>query len=276
MADIFEEIVRIRRERAVAALATVVGGEKGSPGKTGFRMLVYSNGKTSGTVGGGLLEAKVREEALRCISDKNPRLLELALDAESANRIGMLCGGKVKVFLEPIQGAATLYVFGGGHIALPLVQFAKALDFTVVVLDDRDEFANKDRFPLADEVKMGDFNQVIQSIDFHESDCVVIITRGHEHDEVVLKECLSKGKLPRYIGMIGSKEKIARTFSHLKEEGVSACLLAEVKAPIGLDIGARTPAEIALSIMGEIVAQQYGKSRRTNSDRELSPAGNDV
>ena len=257
MSDIFEELARVKRERAEAALATVVSGEKGTPGKSGFRMLVYADGKISGTVGGGALEAKVREEAMRCISDKKSKLLDFAL--ESADGIGMVCGGKVKIFLEPIEGTPVLYVFGGGHIAVPLVQFAKTLEFDVVVVDDREEFANKNRFPLANEVKLGDFGSVVKSIDFREGDSVVIITCGHQHDEVVLKECLSKDGLPGYVGMIGSKEKIAATFSHLRQQGISEQLLAIVRAPIGLDIGARSPAEIALSIMAEIVAQRYGK-----------------
>ncbi len=259
MPDIFEEVATLRREHKRAALATVVGGEKGSPGKTGFRMLVYPDGKISGTVGGGLLEAKIREEALRCISDRKPRLLELALDDESADSIGVLCGGQVKVFIEPIHGSSSVYVFGGGHIAVPLVQFARTLELTVVVVDDRQDFANKERFPQADEVKLGEFANVIKSVDFCEGDCVVIITRGHAHDEIVLKECLSKARLPGYIGMIGSREKIARTFANLKEQGISEELLAKVRAPIGLDIGARTPAEIALSIIAEIIAERYGK-----------------
>jgi xanthine dehydrogenase accessory factor len=257
--DIFEEIIAVKRERKAAALATIVGGEKGSPGKTGFHMLVYPDGKTSGTVGGGLLEAKVREEALRCISDKKPRLLELALDDESADSIGVLCGGQVKIFIEPIHGSSTVYVFGGGHIALPLVQFAKTLEFAVVVVDDRQDFANKERFPEADEVKVGEFANVIKSMDFSERDNVVIITRGHAHDETVLKECLSKPRLPGYIGMIGSREKIARTFTNLRGQGISQELLAKVRAPIGLDIGAKSPAEIALSIISEIVAHRYGR-----------------
>ncbi len=267
MPDIFEEIIQVKRERTAAALATVVGGERGVPGRTGFRMLVYPDGKISGTVGGGLLEAKVREEALRCLHDRKPKLLEFTLDEESADGIGVLCGGKVKIFVEPIQATPTVYIFGGGHIAVPLVQFVKTLGFDAVVVDDREEFANRERFPLADQVKLGDFASVTRSIEFHEDDFAVIVTRGHEHDEAVLKECLSKGRLPGYIGMIGSREKIARTFSHLKEEGVSEQLLARVRAPIGLDIGARTPAEIALSIMAEIVAHQYGKlcDQRTRS-----------
>ncbi len=265
MHDIFEEIIAVKRERKAAALATVVGGEKGSPGKTGFRMLVYPDGKTSGTVGGGLLEAKVREEALRCIADKKPRLLELALDNESADSIGVLCGGQVKIFLEPVHGPSTVYVFGGGHIAVPLVQFAKTLDFTVVVVDDRQDFASRERFPQADEVTAGEFANLTKSMEFSEGDSVVIITHGHAHDEVVLKECLSKARLPGYIGMIGSRDKIARTFANLREQGISQELLAKVMAPIGLDIGARTPTEIALSIIAEIIADRYGKSSREKS-----------
>jgi len=265
--DIFEEITRIRREGVEAALATVVSGEKGSPGKSGFRMLVYSNGRISGTVGGGLLEAQVREEALKCIIDKKSKLLEFTLDQEGADSIGTLCGGKIKIFIEPIQSISTLYVFGGGHIAVPLVQFAKALDFTVIIVDDRPEFSKKDRFPNADEVRVGDYIQVLKSIEFHENDYVVIITHGHEHDEEALKECLSKVKLPSYIGMIGSREKIATTYSHLKDHGIQEQLLRKVKAPIGLNIGAQTPAEIAISIAAEIVAHRHGRTDLINSKR---------
>lgn len=242
-----------------AALATVVGAEESVPGKTGFRMLVYHDGRTLGTVGGGLLEAKVREEALLCLRDKKTSLLEFTLDEQSANGIGALCGGKVKIFVEPILQAPTLFVFGGGHIAVPLVQFAKSLEFAVVLVDDREEFANKKRFPEADEVKLGDFVNVIKSLAFHKDDSVVIVTRGHENDEVVLKECLSKAVLPGYIGMIGSRGKVATTFSHLKEQGIQEELVRKVKAPIGISIGARTPAEIALSIMAQIVAHRYEK-----------------
>ena len=257
--DIFEEIARIKRERVMAALTTVVSGETGVPGKTGFRMLVYSDGMILGTVGGGLLEAKVREEALRCIEEKTSRLLKLKLD-QTGRGIGVLCGGEAEVFVEPILTDSSIFIFGGGHIAIPLAQFAKALEFTVVVVDDREEFASRDRFPTADQVKAGDFSTVIKSIEFHSDDCVVIITHGHEHDELVLKECLSKKNGPEYIGMIGSKGKVTTVLSHLKQQGVSEELLANVNAPIGLDIGAKTPAEIAISIIAEIIAHKHGKS----------------
>ena len=262
MSDIFEEIARIRRERSSASLATVVSGERGVPGKTGFKMLVYADGTSLGTVGGGILEAKVREEALRCLHDRTSRLLEFTLDEGSADGIGGLCGGKVKIFVEPILATSTVYIFGGGHIAVPLAEFAKALDFAVVVVDDRQEFANEKRFPYADKVKSGDFVQVTKSIDFDADDCVVIVTHEHQHDEIVLKECLSKKKLPGYIGMIGSRGKVATTFANLKQQGISEELLARVNAPIGLDIGSRTPAEIALSIMAEIISHRHGKNKK--------------
>jgi xanthine dehydrogenase accessory factor len=268
--DIFEEIARIRRERSSASLATVVSGERGVPGKTGFRMLVYPDGTSLGTVGGGLLEAKVREEALRCLHDRASRLLEFTLDEQSAAGIGAICGGKMKIFIEPILATSTVYIFGGGHIAVPLAEFAKALEFAVVVVDDREEFANGKRLPMADEVKLGDFVEVTKSIDFHADDCVVIVTHEHQHDEVVLKECLCKKRPPGYIGMIGSKGKVAATFSHLKEQGISGELLTRVNAPIGLDIGARTPAEIALSIMAEIIAHRDRKNKKEDS----RPMGN--
>ena len=258
MPDIFEEVARIRRERLSATLATVVGGEAGVPGKTGFRMIVYPDGKILGTVGGGLGEAKVQEEALRCVQEGRSRLLELEL-TQATSGIGVLCGGKFKVFVEPIVPLSSVYIFGGGHIALHLAQFAKALDFLVFVVDDRDEFASRERFPTADEVKSGDYSTIIKSLQFQVDDCAVIVTHGHEHDEIVLKECLLTKNRPGYIGMIGSKSKIAAVFSHLKQQGASDELLAKVHAPIGLDIGAKTPGEIALSIMAEIIAHKYGK-----------------
>ncbi len=260
MVDVFEEIAQVKREGSRVVLATVVEGGSQSPGKMGFRMLVYPDGRVSGTVGGGLLEEKVRGDALRCMQSKKTELVEYILDERNAQGLGMLCGGKVKVFLEMIEGTPRLFVFGGGHIALSLVQFAKQLDYKVLVADNREEFSNKKRFPLADETQTGDYAQIVRALNFRDIDSVVIVTHGHEFDATVLRECLNKSVLPGYIGMIGSRNKISTTFSRLKEQGVTPDLLTRVKSPIGLDIGAKTPAEIALSIMVEIVAEKYGKA----------------
>ena len=162
---------------------------------------------------------------------------------------------------ESSAGYSTVYVFGAGQIALSLVVFAKELDYTVVVVDDREGFATKARFPRADEVKPGDLVSVANSIDFQPTDCVVIITHEHQHDEAVLKACLSRGKLPGYIGMIGNPKRIGFTFSRLMDQGLSREILDMVCAPIGLDIGAQSRAEIALSIMSEIVMHMHGKDR---------------
>jgi len=153
-----------------------------------------------------------------------------------------------------------MYVFGGGDISVHLVQFAKALDFAVVLVDDREEFANKKRFPQLGQAKVGDFVNVTRALEFHEDDIVVVVTRGHEHDEDVLKECLSKATLPGYIGWVSSRERVTATFGRLKEQGITEELLRTVKAPVGISIGARTPAEIALSITAQIIAHQHGRS----------------
>jgi len=163
--------------------------------------------------------------------------------------------------MESSIGHSTVYVFGAGQIASSLVVFAKELDFTVVVVDDREEFATSARFPRADEVKLGDFVTVTDSIDFQPTDCVVIITHEHQHDEAVLKECLSRSKLPGYVGMIGNPKRIDNTLSRLMEQGLSREILDRVCTPIGLDIGAQSRAEIALSIMSEIVMHIHGKNR---------------
>jgi xanthine dehydrogenase accessory factor len=255
--DVFEEIARIRREGSSASLATVVNAESGVPGKTGFRMLVYPDGTILGTVGGGIVEAKVRGEALQSMQDGKSKLIEYDLDHQSP--LGLRCGGKAMVFVEPILAQPRIFIFGAGHIALPLAKFAKELEFSVTVVDDRKEFATTERFPMATEVKLGDFVDVTRSIEFQQNDSIVIVTHGHEHDEVVLKEALSKQILSQYVGLIGSKRKVADLFTRLKEQGVSTERLARVRAPIGLDIGAKTPAEIALCIMAEIIAQKYGK-----------------
>ncbi|HUK29464.1 MAG TPA: XdhC family protein, partial [Candidatus Acidoferrales bacterium] len=166
-----------------ASLATVVNAESGAPGKTGFRMLVHQDGSTIGTVGGGIVEAKVRDEALQSMKDGKTKLLEYDLDNQSP--LGLRCGGKAMIFVEPILANPRIYIFGGGHIALPLAKFANELEFSVVVVDDRKEFAARERFPMAAEVKPGDFIEVTRSIEFRHNDSVVIVTHGHEHDEVV-------------------------------------------------------------------------------------------
>ena len=163
----------------------------------------------------------------------------------------MICGGDLEVFIEPILSSPTLYIFGGGHISLSLAKIGKLLGFKIVVIDDRPEFANPQRFPEAELTLAEDFSKAFPKLKIDKSSYIAIVTRGHQYDELVLEWAI--GTKAKYIGMIGSKTKNKAIFSHLLAKGTSQELLERVHAPIGLAIGAQTPEEIALSIMAEIV-----------------------
>jgi len=163
----------------------------------------------------------------------------------------MICGGDLEVFIEPILTTPTLFIFGGGHISLPLAKTAKLLGFKIAVIDDRAEFANTERFPEAEMVLADDFTKAFSKLKIDKTSYIVIVTRGHQHDELVLDMAL--GTPAKYIGMIGSKTKVKATYSHLLAKGVPKEKLDSVHSPIGLEIGAQTPEEIAVSILAEIV-----------------------
>lgn len=167
----------------------------------------------------------------------------------------------LKIFLDPVSTPNQIVICGGGHIALPLVSIAKLLNFRVTLIDDRVSFANKQRFPLADEIICGDFAQVIPALPFNTNTYVVIVTRGHRHDKTCLEEVLKK-PAPAYIGMIGSRKKVAAVKQYLQQSEFSKDVLDSVHAPIGLDIGAETPEEIAVSIMAEIIMTGRGHARQ--------------
>jgi xanthine dehydrogenase accessory factor len=251
MTDIYQEIVRIKAEGEEAALVTIVSATGSTPREEGTKMLVRADGSILGTIGGGSLEAQIIEEAVKVIKQGKPKRLHFALTAKEAEEAGMVCGGELEVFIEPILTSPSLYLFGGGHISLPLAKMGKLLGFKIVVIDDRAEFANPDRFPEADIILAGDFTKSFPKLKIDKSSYIVIVTRGHQHDELVLEWAV--GTPAKYIGMIGSKTKVETIFSHLLTKGISREQLDRVHAPIGLEIDAQTPEEIAVSILAEIV-----------------------
>jgi len=251
MTDIYQEIVKVREEGKEAALVTIVSTTGSTPREEGAKMLVRPDGSIAGTIGGGSLEAQVIEEAVTVIKMGKPKHLHMSLTAEEAGEAGMICGGVLEIFIEPIVTSPALFIFGGGHISLPLSQTAKTLGFKVTVIDDRAEFASSERFPEAEAVLAEDFTQAFPRLKIDKSSYIVIVTRGHQHDELVLEWAI--GTPARYIGMIGSKTKVATIYSHLKAKGVSQQVLDGVHSPIGLEIGAQTPEEIAVSILAEII-----------------------
>ncbi|MFH0897342.1 MAG: XdhC/CoxI family protein [Candidatus Bathyarchaeota archaeon] len=265
--EIFREILRLRSEGGAAALATVVRTAGSTPGKALFKMLVYPNGEILGTVGGGSFEAKVISEALESIKCQEPKLFEFKLmqcDGVITDD-QPICGGTMEVFIEPISVNPKLYIMGAGHIGQELAKIGKISGFRVIVIDDRIEFANKERFPDATEIHLMNFNKVADEINVDQLSYIVIVTRGHQYDRSVL-EAFIKSKAA-YIGMIGSKRKVKEVFQSLIDDGVDKELIDRVNAPIGLDIGSQTPSEIAISIMAQIIAHKYGKNTKNISMR---------
>jgi xanthine dehydrogenase accessory factor len=251
MIDIYEEIVKLKKAGKSAAVATVISARGSTPREEGSKMLVRSDGSIVGSIGGGNLEALVQKAALEIIASGKAQTIHFDLSEKDAAEVGMICGGVTDILIEPIIPAPMLYIFGAGHISISLATIGKMLDFSITVIDDRADFANKERFPGVDEIYAKDMNQVFEKLNVNESSYIVIVTRGHAHDEVVLEWAVTTPAF--YIGMIGSKTKNQTIYNHLKERGVTQEMLDRVYAPIGLKINAETPEEIAVSIMAEII-----------------------
>jgi xanthine dehydrogenase accessory factor len=256
MLNIFEDIVKLMRDGQAAALATVISVNGSAPREIGAKMLVRNDGTTDGSIGGGNIEFEVCERALEVISTGKPKLLHFDLTGTDADKDKMICGGVMDVFVEPILSPPTLYIFGGGHISLALVKIGRIIGFRIVVIDEKPEFANRDRFPEANDILFGDFTEAFSQLKLDKSSYVVIVTRSHLSDKLILEWAVNTEAA--YIGMIGSKKKVNTIFANLRSKGVCEELLKNVHAPIGLDIDAETPEEIAVSILAEII-----KVRRT-------------
>jgi len=259
--DIYEEILKLRREGRRGAVATIVNVRGSVPSFETAKMLVRDDGSIVGTIGGGCVEADVWQAARQVMEEEKPRTLTFNLNQNPKYDTGLVCGGTLDVFIEPVLPRALLYVFGGGHVSVNLYKVAQSAGFDVIVVDDRDAYANRERFPEAQQVIAEDFDQAMSKLSPSESAYIVIVTRGHRDDMRVLRWAVQTKA--RYVGMIGSKRKTIAIFRELEREGLSAALFDRVHAPIGLDIGAITPEEIAISITAELIAV------RRNVEREL-------
>ncbi len=326
-------IFQIIREHLEAGsrgvLATVISRSGSAPRDVGAKMYIDETGRSFGTVGGGLLERHVQEEAAGKMSEDRASIFHMRMDSRTVAEQGMLCGGNVDVLLEPVgqahrplyarlaelerkggmavvvtalatgvftktlveeglvitgdpidEGSAAdhlglfgerrpvivgegrfiveplfdrtrLYVFGAGHVSQYIARMANMVDFNVVVIDDRKEYANAERFPEAAEIVVGDFVEAFDSLSFTGREFIVIVTRGHSHDADVLRAALSRNA--RYVGMIGSRRKVQIIFDLMRESGYSDEVVSRVYAPIGLSIRAETPQEIAVSIVGQLI-----------------------
>ncbi|MFM8370294.1 MAG: XdhC family protein [Chloroflexota bacterium] len=263
MTSIFQALVELEKNNQPAALCTVTKSEGSTPRHVGSKMLVYSDGKFIGTVGGGDLEHRVLDEAWMAISDGKPRYLHYNMADPSRGDPGV-CGGQVEVFVEPILPAPTLVVIGAGHVGKAVVHLAKWLGFRVAVSDDRVEFCNPDVTPGADEYYPVEMGKLAEQLKITKRTFLVVTSRGSSVDALGLPSLLESEAA--YIGVIGSKRRWATTVKALKEKGVSEDLISKVHSPMGLELQAETPEEIAVSIMAEVLLirdRGTGKSMRS-------------
>jgi xanthine dehydrogenase accessory factor len=254
MSDFFDEIRKIKEEGKSAAVATIIGTKGSTPREVGAKMLIQEDGKIHGTIGGGCIEAEVWQEAMKIIKEATPRTVHFDLTGKKAEESGMICGGVMDIYIEPVIPSPRVYIFGGGHVSLSVAKMSKMVGFEVVVLDDRPQFANRERFAEADEVIAEEFEFSLPKLKVNRSSYLIIVTRGHAYDQEVLEWAVKTEA--RYLGMIGSRRKIQMVYASLKEKGVPAEKLERVHAPIGLNIGALTPEEIAVSIVAEMIQER--------------------
>ena len=269
MNTIYEAITQAVRRREAVALATIVQTRGSTPRQVGTKMLIRTDGASMGTIGGGALEAAIIEAAQEALGEGKSRLVHYGLRADRREEDLGICGGDLDVFIDVIAPQLTLLLIGAGHVAVPLVELAHLLGFRTVVFDDRAEYANRDRFPQAEEVLVEEFESGLSTLDITPNTWVVIATRSHESDAAALRAVVESSAA--YIGLMGSRRKVSLIFKALRGAGVGEEQLARVYAPVGLDLGAETPAEIALSIMAEIIMlRQGGKGHVLSGSTELA------
>ena len=255
---------------------TVVRARGSTPQRAGAKMLVFADGRTVGTIGGGCYENDAFWKARTALTTGKPLLLHYELNDDFAQENGLVCGGQMDVHVDPLEPTPHLYVVGAGHVGWHLARLAADADFRVHVIDDREKFASTERFPGAAEVVAEPIPDWLHRSDIPASAFVVVVTRGHTHDLDAMRALAARDL--KYLGLIGSRAKVRRIADVLLGEGMPPECLARVHAPIGVNIGAVTPAEIAVSILAELIAVRRGVDtasfslKDTRVPRPASPA----
>jgi xanthine dehydrogenase accessory factor len=256
--DVYEELVRLRQLGQKCALATIVEVRGSIPSYESAKLLVREDGSMAGTIGGGCVEAEVWNAAREVIETEKPRHLTFNLGQDAAYDNGLICGGQLDVFVEPVLPVPHAYIFGAGHISKSLSKVATLAGFATVVVDNRDTFANRDRFPEAQAVHAEEYEDVFPKLPINETSYLIIVTRGHRDDMRVLE--LAIATPARYIAMIGSKRKVLNVIRELEKKGLPREAFERIHAPMGLAIGAITPEEIAVSVTAEMIAVRRNPS----------------
>jgi xanthine dehydrogenase accessory factor len=250
--DIYEEVVRLRRLGQKCALATIVQVNGSIPSYESAKLMVREDGSMLGTIGGGCVEAEVWNAARDVMQTERPRQMNFSLGQDAAYDNGLICGGQLSVFIEPVVPQPRVYIFGAGHISKSLSKVANLAGFSTVVIDNREAFANRERFPEADEIFAEEYEEVFPKLTIRDTSYLIIVTRGHRDDMRVMRWAV--GTNAKYISMIGSKRKVIGVVKELEKEGIPRSAFERTFAPMGLEIGAITPEEIAVSVVAEMIA----------------------
>src|SRR5438876_10758778 len=250
--EVFTAVADALERGEPAALVTIVSAVGSTPQRVGAKMLVFGDGRIVGTIGGGCYENDAFWKAREAITTRKPQLVHYELDDDFAQETGLVCGGQMDVYIEPIEPSPELYIVGAGHVGFHLARVAHEVGFRVHVVDDREKFANRERFPHAAEVVTENIPSWLNRTPLPPHAYVVVVTRGHTNDLDAVRALAPRDL--RYLGLIGSRAKVARIYDALMQEAMPADMLKQVHAPIGLDIGAVTPQEIAVSILAELIA----------------------
>jgi xanthine dehydrogenase accessory factor len=250
--DIYDEVVRLRRLGQKCALATIVQVNGSIPSYESAKLLVREDGSMTGTIGGGCVEAEVWTAAREVIETEKPRHLNFSLGQDAAYDNGLICGGQLNVFIEPVIPQPRALIFGAGHISKSLSKIANMAGFATSIIDNRETFANRERFPEADEIHAEEYEEVFPKLAVNSSSYIIIVTRGHRDDMRVLEWAVTTPA--RYLAMIGSRRKVIGVVKELEKTGIPRESFERVFAPMGFEIGAVTPEEIAVSVVAEMIA----------------------
>jgi len=255
--EVLTELVKALERGDEVALVTIVAAQGSTPQRIGAKMVVYPDGRTVGTIGGGCYENDALGKAREALLSHKPKLVKYDLTDDFAQESGLICGGQMTVYIEPVEPAPQLYIVGAGHVGNELAKVAKPVGFRIHVLDDREKFANRERFPEADEIIVESIPDWLHKAELPTSAYVVVVTRGHTHDLDAMRALAARDL--RYVGLIGSRAKVKKIYDELVSEGMPIECLQRVHAPIGLDIGGVSPEEIAISIVAELIAVRRGR-----------------
>ncbi len=249
--ELYHKLSDILARGESAAIATIIGGEGSTPRKVGAKMLITASGDTFGTIGGGIIEAEVIRIASSVIRMRRLQIVDFDLNKIRDPDTDMRCGGKMSVLIEPVIPPDPVIIFGGGHVGFAIYSVLSMIDFGITVVDDRRIYATKKRFPKAKRIICAPYEKSFEKVKIDKNTYIIICTRAHKADEECLRFAL---KTPAcYVGMLGSKTKVASFKKKMRAAGISQKRIRELYAPIGLDIGAVTPEEIAISVAAELI-----------------------